>query len=150
LPEDIFLSKPLAATLLLMHIGFLIALAIRWIRATCQQTRRAIFLGKRLDSHYIVYTMLVSNFIGIAFARTLHYQFYCWYFHALPYILWAGDGNRLPNALCVVVLLGVESSFLTFPATPLSSAVLQSCHMLILLQIRPPSCVAEEAKAKNT
>ncbi|GAB5037775.1 lethal neighbour of tid [Nannochloropsis oceanica] len=29
-----------------------------------------------LSPAYVVYTLFVSNFLGVAFARTLHYQFY--------------------------------------------------------------------------
>jgi alpha-1,3-mannosyltransferase len=131
-----FLSKPLSLLLLGLHLTCLTVFAIQWLQNAHQQTGRRLFLAQRLHPHYIVYTMFVSNFVGIAFARTLHYQFYAWYFHSLPYLLWS---SKYPLAVRLVLLAGVEVAFLTFPATPWSSCVLQLCHLAILLQIRPPT-----------
>jgi alpha-1,3-mannosyltransferase len=75
-----------------------------------------------LSSHFIIVTIFTSNFIGVVFARTLHYQFYCWYFHTIPYLLWH---TSLPVLGKVAVLGGIEYAFNVFPATPLSSTVLQ-------------------------
>lgn len=36
----------------------------------------------------IVNLLFVGNFIGILCARSLHFQFYVWYYHTLPYLLW--------------------------------------------------------------
>ena len=76
LPEDIFLAKPLSIALLVLHLGGLAVCAFRWLAATKETCGSRLFLNRPLSRHYIVYTMFVSNFIGIAFARTLHYQFY--------------------------------------------------------------------------
>lgn len=33
--------------------------------------------------------LFTSNLIGITFARSLHYQFFSWYAHQMPFLLWA-------------------------------------------------------------
>ena len=80
---------------------------------------------KETGREYIVGTMFVCNFIGIAFCRSLHYQFYCWYWHALPYLLW--QNASLPVAVRLLIVGSLEWTWdCNFPATPLSSAVLHS------------------------
>lgn len=49
-------------------------------------------------------------------------QFYSWYFHTLPFLLWQ---TNFPVAVRLAVLCGVEFGFNVFPATPISSVVLQ-------------------------
>jgi alpha-1,3-mannosyltransferase len=75
-------------------------------------------------------TLFTSNFIGIVFARSLHYQFYCWYFHTLPYLLFH---SILPTPIRLLVLAGIEYAFNVYPSTPLSSGVLQVCHFVLLI-----------------
>ena len=48
----------------------------------------------RLSPQYIATVVYLSNFIGIVFARTLHYQFYSWYFDSLPLLIWTAVGGR--------------------------------------------------------
>eukprot|EP01034_Spumella_vulgaris_P043042 gene43042-53414_t len=77
----------------------------------------------RLSPAFVTTVIFTSNFVGIVFARSLHYQFYCWYFHMLPYLL--SHARKVPLPLKLAVLLGVEVSFNVFPATWWSSALLQ-------------------------
>jgi len=155
LPEDIFLAKRLSILLLGLHLSFLAYFAVKWLQRDTSIGSSWFASGKipRLSPHYIVYTMLVSNFVGIAFSRTLHYQFYSWYYHAIPYLLWtslpessANDKNVKSlvsryvffNLWRLVVVVGLEIAFLTFPATSSSSILLQICHLVVLFQIRCP------------
>jgi alpha-1,3-mannosyltransferase len=32
--------------------------------------------------------LFTSNLIGIIFARSLHFQFYSWYAHQIPFLAW--------------------------------------------------------------
>ena len=142
--------------MLIFHIATLIFFAKKWIKETNKQngkktlssssslsttattttttptSTKSLFLGPNLTQPYIVYTLFVSNFIGIAFARTLHYQFYSWYFHSLPLLLWMTD---LPILTKVAIMSLIEYAFNIFPATPMSSASLQFAHFVLLISL---------------
>mmetsp|Transcript_8829 Transcript_8829/g.21573 ORF Transcript_8829/g.21573 Transcript_8829/m.21573 type:complete len:435 (-) Transcript_8829:1330-2634(-) len=126
LPEDVFLSNACASTLLCLHIGLLGVYHYRLYK-TCRSRGE----DKSLSQEQILSTLFVSNFIGICCARTLHYQFYSWYFPSLPYLLWRE--TPYPLFLRILLLICVESAFLTFPATPMSSFMLQTAHLVVLI-----------------
>uniref|UniRef100_A0A673AM36 Dol-P-Man:Man(5)GlcNAc(2)-PP-Dol alpha-1,3-mannosyltransferase n=1 Tax=Sphaeramia orbicularis TaxID=375764 RepID=A0A673AM36_9TELE len=81
----------------------------------------------------VVLILFTSNFIGMCFSRSLHYQFYVWYFHTLPYLLWSGGVKKLAHLLRVLILGLIELSWNTYPSTNSSSAALHVCHLIILL-----------------
>uniref|UniRef100_A0A182LRL2 dolichyl-P-Man:Man5GlcNAc2-PP-dolichol alpha-1,3-mannosyltransferase n=1 Tax=Anopheles culicifacies TaxID=139723 RepID=A0A182LRL2_9DIPT len=76
--------------------------------------------------------IFLSNFIGIVCARSLHYQFYVWYFHSLPYLTWY---TEYTNSLKFLLLLLLEFCWNTYPSTVLSSIVLHTCHLILLVGI---------------
>lgn len=125
LSEDTFLSKPWAIFLLFLHLGLLFIYHCRLYK--CIPTGE----HTRLSPEQILSTLFISNFIGICCARTLHYQFYSWYFPALPYLLWRETPYPIP--VRILLLVCIEYAFLTFPATPTSSSVLQVAHWAILI-----------------
>ena len=109
-----------------------------------------LFIGPRkLKNHFIVYTAFMSNFIGITFARSLHYQFYCWYFHTLPYLLWTG--TKLPLIIKVGIMISIEIAFNVYPATPYSSLLLQLSHILLLISLflKPAPLMMENVSNKS-
>jgi alpha-1,3-mannosyltransferase len=140
LPEEVFVSKSLALSLLALHLTVLGLFASqRWTKkhgSIIGVLQRAIQGGERqrLSPEYILTTMLTCNFIGVVFCRSLHYQFYCWYWHAIPYLLW--QNGSLPYVIRALVVVGLEWTWgYNFPATPLSSATLHVCHVILLMSL---------------
>uniref|UniRef100_G3PQJ6 Dol-P-Man:Man(5)GlcNAc(2)-PP-Dol alpha-1,3-mannosyltransferase n=1 Tax=Gasterosteus aculeatus aculeatus TaxID=481459 RepID=G3PQJ6_GASAC len=107
LPEWLFLNRYFHLLLLAVHLLTLLLFALRRWKS--------------------------SNFIGMCFSRSLHYQFYVWYFHTLPYLLWSGGVKKMAHLLRVLILGLIELSWNTYPSTDSSSAALHVCHLIILL-----------------
>ena len=123
LGEERFLSQKFAKGLLIAHVITLIAFG--WCRwnpvpgGTPAVLKRGLFtlrnmfkpavLPGQLTSHRkfcssasqltsdVPLVLFCSNLIGVAFARSLHYQFHAWYFHQLPFLLYfGGSWGQLP------------------------------------------------------
>merc|ERR1712151_205245 len=92
-----------------------------------------------ITPEYKLYTLFISNFIGIVACRTLHYQFYTWYFHSIPFLLWISFSSSSSSILSIIrniiIVLSIEYSFNVFPATYVSSLLLQCMHWFILIYI---------------
>ncbi|KAL1312643.1 hypothetical protein HN51_039238 [Arachis hypogaea] len=156
IPEPVFVSKGFAIFLLAAHLILLALFAhYRWCkheggllnflhsRIVSMKLRFALFFSsaspkfgksssssiKILTKEHIVTTMFVGNFIGIVCARSLHYQFYSWYFYSLPYLLWR---TQYPTLLRLILFVGVEVCWNIFPSNNLSSALLLWLHLVIL------------------
>lgn len=76
--------------------------------------------------------MFTSNFVGIVFSRSLHFQFYSWYWFSLPYLLWT---TSLPTVVRLALLGVIEVVWNIFPSNPASSAVLLGCHVVLLFAL---------------
>ncbi|KAH7517088.1 hypothetical protein FEM48_Zijuj09G0025200 [Ziziphus jujuba var. spinosa] len=154
-PEPIFVSKKFAVSLLIGHLVLLIAFAhFRWCKheggilkflqsvivslkprlahASSSSLKNSHDSGtslKILKKEHIVTTMFVGNFIGIICARSLHYQFYSWYFYSLPYLLWR---TQFPTLLRLILFIGVEFCWNVYPSNVYSSALLFCLHLIVL------------------
>ncbi|KAG0570339.1 hypothetical protein KC19_6G155100 [Ceratodon purpureus] len=149
-PEDFFISKPFALSLLILHLGFLFVFAqYKWcrheggiLRACGPQNVREEpkksdlnvvdkFLRsvQSLSANHILTVVFTGNFIGIVFARSLHYQFYSWYFYSLPFLLWK---TTFPTPVRLAIFFGTELCWNVYPSTPVSSVALLLCHVSLL------------------
>jgi len=136
IPEWLFLSRWFHIVLLSLHIGLLFYFIFRRWSQPKSGWMNLLLNVKRLtknnnpaSTNEILYVMFTSNFIGMICSRSLHYQFYVWYFHTLPFLLWS---IRMPSTLRLLLLGIIEMCWNTYPSTVLSSAMLHASHLIIL------------------
>ncbi|VDD87003.1 unnamed protein product [Enterobius vermicularis] len=126
LPPEVFLSRRFHLSLLGIHFSVLLLFAFFcWFRNV-------------LD---ILYALFTANLIGIAVARSLHYQFYSWYFHSLPYLLF--------STLSYKNLVSLNLCWNSYPSTKLSSGALNVFHLVILVITFVHGCTLWQSKKKE-
>ncbi|KYN02252.1 PREDICTED: lethal(2)neighbour of Tid protein [Cyphomyrmex costatus] len=145
LPKEVFVHSYFHIFLLLLHVITLLCCVPIWIRYI-KSYAKLKHMGKELKSQLrkkekvdmstvsqlFVYPLFVANFIGVMFSRSLHYQFYIWYYHTLPYITWCTNYNTIVK---LTILGMIEFSWNTYPSTVFSSAALHLCHIILLYGI---------------
>ncbi|KAJ2998231.1 hypothetical protein NUW58_g380 [Xylaria curta] len=135
--ENIFLSRPFALGLLLLHVSVLVWFIVNkwlkitgkpWLSIVAPMLRLRSPFGPREESQisaqvtpeYVMTTMLSANVIGLLFARSLHYQFYSYLAWSTPYLLWRSGAHPL-------VQYGLwalqEWAWNVFPSTNASSGI---------------------------
>nr|XP_027230958.1 lethal(2)neighbour of tid protein-like [Penaeus vannamei] len=131
LPEEIFVNRSFHLLLLGLHLVLLCTFAYtHWDRYLVNYaTLQGIGLETEMACQLLVLPLFVSNFIGVAVSRSLHYQFYVWYFHSLPYLLWS---TQFSVTFRLLLLGVVELCWNTYPSTWWSSGLLHACHLALL------------------
>uniref|UniRef100_A0A914DYT6 dolichyl-P-Man:Man5GlcNAc2-PP-dolichol alpha-1,3-mannosyltransferase n=1 Tax=Acrobeloides nanus TaxID=290746 RepID=A0A914DYT6_9BILA len=169
LSEEIFLDKRLHLSLLGLHLLILgIFGYFMWFRS---QGGLKSLLQKliqknttRIEANELLFALFTANLIGITFARSLHYQFYSWYFHTLPYLLFSTLYSKkrqeqinaadfpvpwLQIFLRAAILLGIEYCWNTYPSTSLSSGLLHVFHAAIFVILIIDRAEVSLRKKKN-
>ncbi|KAF8387838.1 hypothetical protein HHK36_026499 [Tetracentron sinense] len=172
-PEEVFVSKEFAFTLLIVHLILLTAFAhYKWCknegglvhflhsRFVSLKLRNAVSSSfslnqfynhnstlKNLSKEHIVTAMFVGNFIGIVCARSLHYQFYSWYFYSLPFLLWK---TPFPTPLRLILFAAVEFCWNVFPSNLYSSCLLFCTHLAILWGLWTAPCEYPHLKCNSS
>jgi len=145
LSEEIFIHPYFHILLLFLHISTLLYCVPNWItymksyvklkrieKDLKPQLRKKEKIDMCIISQLFIYPLFVANFIGIMFSRSLHYQFYIWYYHTLPYIAWC---TNYKIVFKLTILGMIELCWNTYPSTIYSSATLHMCHIILLYGI---------------
>ena len=149
LPEHVFVSKGLGLALLGCTLGTWAMLFLRrWAARSYRNGDAPLSVDADVaeDSEMpgqIAATLFESSLAGIVFSRTLHYQFYVWFFHQLPFVLyfscWHGGAHRgswsIWHVWKLAVLAGIEYAFNVYPSTSQSSLVLVAALLLTQLAV---------------
>lgn len=150
LPEDVFLSDLFHALLLMGHLTCLLVFIYkRWTRqhGGIVQLLNTSSPQIALSNNVMVSILFESNFIGIAFARSLHYQFYVWYFHTLAHLLW---NSSIPLFVRPMVLLILEWIWCQYPSTVMSSLLLHAVHVLIVIGLLTAPLATSQRELKRS
>ena len=140
-PNETFVSPAFAAALLACHLTLLLALAHRrWHRhgggffpafivdfftSRIRSDSRPATPAADYAPAHVARVLFEGNFVGIVFARSLHYQFYEWYYHTLPLLLWGGSTVRVAARGIgdrISLMVAVEVCWNVIPSTPCCSS----------------------------
>jgi len=131
LPEWIFVSRWFHLVLLIGHLGVLAHCIPYWQQFLSSYAKLRLVPVPHC-AQLLVLPLFLCNLVGVMFARSLHYQFYVWYYHTLHYLAWS-----TPYSVKVrLLLLGlIEMCWNTYPSTVWSSATLHLCHLFLLFGV---------------
>lgn len=129
LPEDVFLDRGFHLALLGAHVLILLICIPKWWKMLSSYRTLKAHQGPTYSVQLFLLPMFMSNFVGVALARSLHYQFYVWYFHQLHYLFWC---VRMPSMFRLCLLGLIELCWNTYPSTHWSSGLLHGCHFILL------------------
>ncbi|EGC33212.1 hypothetical protein DICPUDRAFT_37084 [Dictyostelium purpureum] len=154
-PEDIFLSKEWALSLLFLHLTFLVLFYFKWVKQDGGLSN-VIKRGNKnqnssiLSTNFILLVLFTGNFIGITFSRSLHYQFYVWYFHTIPFLLWSAPNINIFFKILFIVI--TEYSWNVYPSTSISSGllVLSNVYLIISLYFSPVPNSLKQSNSTKT
>jgi alpha-1,3-mannosyltransferase len=118
--EQKFVSSEFALRLMILHVMWLVIILARDYYQGYSQ---------RMSTRRIVMTLAKSQLVGILCARSLHYQFYCWFYWTVPFVLW----NSWLAPLGPIIWAAQEYGWLVYPSTVSSSALVVASLALMVI-----------------
>ncbi|CAN6619409.1 dol-P-Man:Man(5)GlcNAc(2)-PP-Dol alpha-1,3-mannosyltransferase [Trichomonascus vanleenenianus] len=131
---ETFLSVRFAYTLLITHLTILVLFALvpgeRFLQPFRAESLVSLFKSIFTSGpqsqpvanypRYVVTTIALSNLIGMLCARSLHYQFYSWFYWSIPLLL---HTSSMPLVVQLLVWGMQEYAWNVFPSTNVSSSM---------------------------
>ncbi|VDM95995.1 unnamed protein product [Thelazia callipaeda] len=158
LSEEMFISHYFHIALFAAHIILLLIAGFTWFRYLFV-FREFLQLLRKLNEKFseMLTALFIANFIGVCVARSLHYQFYSWYFYTLPYLVFSGlhfhhDLNiygTVSRKKNCGILIGIEMCWNTYPSTVFSSVMLHFFHAAVLCFLISDHYVYRSLKRKK-
>ena len=135
-----FASAYFKACTLALHLTLLALYVDRSLRRRNFRGRGGLIAFVRAPRKYgaipgdrIAPLLFACNFIGVACARSLHFQFVVWYGNTLPLLLWT---TAVPRFLCVALVVAVEACWnpwgLNESSSVESSLLLTAAHLILV------------------
>ncbi len=84
-------------------------------------------------SKYVTQVLVETNFVGIMLSRSVHYEFYAWYFHTLPFLVWSS--TNLPFIGKVAIMLAIELCYNSYTHTVVLSVLFVATNLCLFLFI---------------
>ncbi|KAI9189501.1 dolichyl-P-Man:Man(5)GlcNAc(2)-PP-dolichol alpha-1,3-mannosyltransferase [Blastocladiella emersonii ATCC 22665] len=157
LPESLFVSRAWGLVLLGTWLACVIVILVMWnarFHGGLSRLLHRWFLrllaasgarSRPIDIATLCYTI---NLVGIITARSLHYQFYVWYWFSLPLLL-----TRMPESVPwlarLAVLATIEVCWNVFPSTNASSAALLAANCFLLCSVLAGVLAPAPSKVKS-
>ncbi|KXN70743.1 glycosyltransferase family 58 protein [Conidiobolus coronatus NRRL 28638] len=130
-----FLNSSFHKLLLMYHLVFLLGfLVTRWTEPINGGIIQFAINGfnaanQKLTNFEKFKVLSICNFIGIVFSRSLHFQFYSWYYFSIPFLL---KETGLYPSISLLLWASIEYVWNTYPSTELTSVILFVAHNIIL------------------
>ena len=136
--EEVFLSPNFALALLVVNLLVLtLFIHTRWTRpsgmtplALARTLVKPLLpkaqqeVSKNVTPDFVMTTISSSLMIGLACARSLHYQFYAYIAWSTPFLLWK---SGMPAPFTIITWLVQELAWNMYPSSNLSSMVVAGC-----------------------
>jgi len=130
LPEWLFLNRFFHIGLLIGHLSSL-AYCFPFWRHYLTSYSKLIKAGVGPEScQLLLLPLFMANLVGMMWARSLHYQFYVWYYHTLHYLAWC---TPFPVKVRLLILGLIELCWNTYPSKVWSSLCLHICHITLFI-----------------